>query len=295
MRVVLTGASGQLGPYVLETLRAAGHETWAWVGRQKLGSFGETDRAVDVTDPSAVDQALAEADPAVVIHTAAVSTIDGVRRDVRAAWETNVSATARLAEWCDRRGRRLIYTSTDLVFDGTPLTFRENSRPNPLMEYGRTKRAGELAVLGTAAGLVARMTLMYGPARGLRPTGFDRVVAGLRRGEVQTFFDDEFRTPLDLLTSAEILTRLVTSDLTGILHVAGAVRLSRFELACEFARALGLELGSFRANRQADVAFDEPRPADVSLDTTRLAALFPDLRRDSVFDAVRRMMPLGSF
>ena len=110
----------------------------------------------------------------------------------------------------------------------------------------------------------------------------DSMAEQLRRGEAQTFFEDEFRTPLDYATASSILCRFVESEPTGILHVGGRERMSRFELARRSAFLLGLDPDLIRANRQSDMAFAEQRPADVSLDTTRLAVLFPDLRRPSI-------------
>ena len=285
MRVVLTGASGQLGAYALGRLVAAGHVVKAWAGRGG-GS-------VDLTDPSAVAKALDEDDPDAVVHTAAMSAADDVRRDPRAGWEVNVSATARLAEWCDGRGRTLVYTSTDLVFDGSRAMSSEADRPSPVLEYGRTKRAGELAVLGSSRGIVARVSLLYGPARGGRVSYFDKTVAAVRRGEPQSFFEDEYRTPLDLWTAGDALARLVGIDFTGLVHVGGTERMSRYDLARRFTHSVGLDSRLILPSRRSEAVFPEPRPVDVSLDTARLETLLPGLNRTSVEDATARMVGTG--
>jgi dTDP-4-dehydrorhamnose reductase len=205
----------------------------------------------------------------------------------------NVVATARLAGWCARAGRKLVYTSTDLVFDGSRGPYREGDPAVPVMEYGRTKLGGEAEARKAPGAVVARLSLMYGPAQGGRVSYFDRTVAALRRGEPQTFFEDEFRTPLDYPTAAETLARLAESQFEGLIHIGGLERLSRYGLARRIASALGFEPDLIRANRQCDVTFPEPRPADVSLDTSRLAVLFPDLRRPSVEQAVAALTRAG--
>ncbi len=153
----------------------------------------------------------------------------------------------------------------------------------------RTKLDAESAVLAIPAGLVLRLSLLFGPGRGGRPTYLDRTVAAWRHGEAQAFFEDEYRTPLDLLTAAEAIVSLLESDATGIVHLAGRERLSRFELARRVALTLGIDTALVLANRQADVPSPEPRPADVSLDTTRLAALLPDLERPTIEGATARL------
>ena len=127
---------------------------------------------------------------------------------------------------------------------------------------------------------------MFGPSRSGRGSYFDKTIAALRRGEPQTLFEDEFRTPLFLGAAAEALVRLVESEVSGLLHVAGAERVSRYDLIRRIASALGVDPALVRANRQADIQFAEPRPVDVSLDTTRLASLLPDFKRPSIEEAI---------
>jgi dTDP-4-dehydrorhamnose reductase len=286
MRVLLTGASGQLGAYLVDRLVAAGHDLVAWSGTASGHRGGVPLVSVDLANPGATGHALAAADPGVILHTAAVSTAEAVRRDPARGRIVNVEATGQLAAWCARHGRRMVYTSTDLVFDGSRAWNREDDPTEPILAYGRTKRAAEPFVLAVPGGLVARVSLLFGPSRSGRASPFDRTMDALRRGEPQTLFADEFRTALDLATAAEILVLLAGSDVAGLLHVAGTQRVSRHGLILRAARALGLDPGLIRANLQGDVALAEPRPADVSLDTSRLAALFPDLRRPTIEEAV---------
>ncbi len=294
MRVVLTGSSGQLGAYLVDHLVASGHELRAWSGTETGTRGGCTLWPLDLADAGAIDRALAEADPEAIVHAAAISTPDAVRRDPARARVVNVEATARLADWCRRKDRRLVFTSTDLVFDGSGSWYREEDEARPIVAYGQTKRAAEVAVLDVPRGLVARLSLLYGPARGGRPTYFDRTIAGLRAGQPQTFFEDEFRSALDYATAAAILARLVASDATGLLHVAGRERVSRYELARRIAAAQGLDPNLVRANRQADAPLTEPRPADVSLDTGRLASLLPDLARPPIEEAVTGVLSVAT-
>ena len=286
MRIVLTGASGQLGDYLAGRLVASGHEVAAWSGAETGTRAGLRLRPIDLIDAAATEAALDKADPEAIIHAAALSTADAVRRDPVKARAINVEATARLAAWCARRDRRLVFVSTDLVFDGARSWSREDDPAEPILAYGRTKREAEPAVLAIPRGLVARLSLLFGPAREGRPTYFDRAVTALRTGQPQTFFEDEYRTPLDYATAAAILARLAESDATGLLHVAGRERVSRFELMSRSALALGLDPGLVRGNRQSDAGLTEPRPADVSLNTDQLAALLPDLARPLIEEAV---------
>ncbi len=287
MRVVLTGASGQLGAYLLEALIGAGHEVSAWSGRAVGERCGIKLRPVELTDKRALEAALASDDPEVVIHAGAISAAEAVRRDPERGRAVNVGATLRLADWCAERDRRLVFTSTDLVFDGSRPWWREDDPANPILEYGRTKRAAEPSVLAVPRGLVARVSLLYGFSRCGRDGFFDRAINALRSGEPQVFFNDEFRTPLDYASAAAVLVNLAGSDVTGVLHVGGRERVSRYDLMRRAAAALGHNTDLVRTNSRADVVLPEPRPADVSLDTSRLAQVWPEWEPPNIEQALR--------
>ena len=278
MRIVLTGAGGSLGRVMVTKLREAGHEVTAW--SRTLEPTAEVRvRAVELEDRAAIDRALDEADPEAVIHLAAIAWAEAARRDPERARTINTQATARVAAWCNRRLRRLLYTSTDMVFDGAGRWYKEDDTPLPATVYGQTKLAGEAAVLNSSRGLVARLALLYGRTSGHRIGFFDQAFDRLKKGEPQQFFEDEYRTPLLYEDAAGALIALLESDAQGVFHVAGRDRLSRFELMRRVARNSGVDESLVRAGKLADAEFSEPRPADLSLDTTRLQVMFPSLQR----------------
>lgn len=285
MRVLLTGGSGQLGSYLVDRLRTAGHDLTAWSGTSLGERAGVVLRPVNLADPAMLDRALSEADPDLILHAAALSSLASVRLDPDGGQAVNVRATERLAAWCGRQGRRLVYTSTDLVFDGSRSWNREDDPAEPILAYGRTKLQAEPAVLATPIGLVARLSLLFGPSRTGRPSYFDHTLEGLRRGQPQTLLEDEFRTPLHYANAADLLVRLAESSATGLVHVGGPERVSRWELIRRVAARLGLDPGLVLANRRADLNLPETRPADVSLDTQRLARFLPDTPRLTIEEA----------
>jgi dTDP-4-dehydrorhamnose reductase len=283
MRIVVTGASGRLGSEVVDRLTRDGHhEVLGWSGPPR-GTSGEPSlRPVDLGDELALAEALEEADPEAVIHTGALSSAEAVRRDPPRAHAVNVEATRRLAAWASARERRLIFTSTDLVFDGSKSWNREDDPARPILAYGRSKLDAESHVLRVPRGLVARLSLLFGRTRSGIPDFFALALDALGRGESRSFFEDEFRTPLHYRLAADILARLVESDAVGIVHVGGRERLSRFELLRRAAMASGIDPVLVRPGRQADADLPEPRPADASLDTSRLAGLLPSLERPAI-------------
>jgi dTDP-4-dehydrorhamnose reductase len=288
MPIVVTGATGQLGHYVVDELLTAGvDDVIPWGRSPAPARWGVPAAAVELTNERSVVSALDQADPEVIIHAAAMSSAEAVHLDPRAGWADNVEATRILAGWCRHRGRRLLLTSTDLVFDGERGWYREVDPPTPIMAYGRTKAAAEEVVRELPGGLVIRISLLFGPSRSGRESFYDRSVRELRAGRPQAFFEDEFRTPLHYATAACILVRLTKSQARGVIHVGGTERLSRYGLMSRAAVSLGIDPGLIRSNRRAEVVLPEPRPADVSLDTTLLGTLLPGLERPAVDAAIR--------
>ena len=277
MRIVVTGASGQLGRYLIAGLKDGPHEIVAWGGTFQGSIEGHPVRSVELTDHSAVAQALEHAEPDVVVHTAAVSSAETARRDAGRTAAVNVGATEFLAQWAAARDRRLVYTSTDLVFDGSSSWYREEDSPRPIMVYGQTKHAAEQFVLAMPKGVVARLSLLFGPSRSGKQGYFDRTLAALKSGMPQAFFTDELRTPLHYAVAAKVLIRLAGSETRGLIHVGGLERLSRYELMRRIAAVLRIDPFLVEPNVRADVPLPEPRPADVSLNSSRLLALFPEL------------------
>ncbi len=287
MRILVTGASGQLGAFLLDELIKTDHAPIAWSGTTTVHRGPVAIRPVDLADPAALAAALDAADPDAILHAGAISQSAAVHRDPHRAEAVNVDATRQIADWSARNNRRLVFTSTDLVFDGNRGMYREDDPAEPVLAYGRTKRRAEGVVTALPLGLVARLSLLYGPKRGDRDSFFDRSIASIRTGVPQSFFADEFRTPLDYPTAARALVLLAADPrATGLLHLGGPERMSRHDLMRRAAIALGLDPSLVVANLRSDALMAEPRPADVSLDTTRLAALLPDLSRPTVEAAV---------
>jgi dTDP-4-dehydrorhamnose reductase len=277
MRILVTGASGQLGGYFLRRLQGSDLTVAAWSGSRRGELFGSVLHPVDLGDADAVRAAFRAARPDLLFHAAAQARIADCYHDPDLAYRINTSGSALLAELASAAGARLLLVSTDLVFDGEHGGYREEDAPSPLSVYGRSKADAEGAVLAAPHTVVARVSLLYGPSVVGRPSFFDEQVAALRAGRPVTLFADEWRTPLALSTAAEALLALARSDFTGLLHLGGPERLSRLEMGQRLADFLGVSSSAIVAVKRADIPSPEPRPRDTSLDSSRWRSLFPGL------------------
>ena len=139
MRVLIAGAAGMLGQDVVGAAERRGHEVAA-----------ATRKALDITDPTAIDRVVAEVRPEAVIDCAAWSDVDGAEDDERGAMAINDSGAGLLAAGAARAGASILYPSSDYVFDGTKRTpYLEDDMPEPVNAYGRSKLGGEVRLLGS--------------------------------------------------------------------------------------------------------------------------------------------------
>lgn len=277
MQYLITGASGQLGSYLLRELENPSAAT-AWSGRGQGKPSGHSLRPVDLADQDSVVAAYRDANPQIVVHSAAISTVGGCYEDPERAQAVNENGTRLLTELAAESHARFVFVSTDLVFDGEQAPYAESDKPSPLSRYGQTKAAAEAHVLAIPRSSVVRVSLLFGPAINGRPTFFDRQLESIRQQTRWTLFADEWRTPLSVSVAAAGILAVATSDHAGILHMGGPERLTRLEMSHRVASYFGLDGTTLVSGKRADVAAPEPRPRDVSLDSSHWQRQFPNAR-----------------
>ncbi len=227
MRLLLTGASGQLGGYLLQALAGGPDEVIAWSGSRGGTLLGHPLQPVDLADPAAVADNFAEARPDIVLHAGAWARVADCFRAPEQARRVNIDGTATLCALAEQTGVRVVFVSTDMVFDGEQAPYREEDVPAPLSVYGRTKADAETVVRQRPENVVVRLSLLVGPSVVGRPSYYDEQLQTLRQGQPLKLFVDEWRTPLALADAARALLAIARSDVRGVLHVGGPERLSR--------------------------------------------------------------------
>jgi len=278
-RWLITGASGQLGGHVLVQVARSVEPAalLALAGHGPVPDVGAQVERADLADAERLRHLARDWRPTHVIHMGAMTAVQACYEQPRLAEAVNVHATAALVEAAAAARARLVYVSTDMVFDGSAAPYAEDDEPRPLSRYGRTKHAAEQPVLEYERGLVVRVPLMYGYPVTSRETTFVRQMRALRERSALRLFTDEFRTPVALSDAARALIGLAGSEATGVLHISGPERLSRYELIERCAQYLGIDRPNLVVASRCDIGAPEPRPADLSLDGSRLASLFPAL------------------
>lgn len=225
---MLTGAAGQIGSELSEALRHAGHETQAF-RREEL----------DITDPGAVERAVAALDPHLVVNAAAYTDVDECEKDREGAYRGNALGPRNLAVSCERHGCRLLQISTNYVFGGgNELPYEPFDSPCPISVYGATKLAGEEYVKDLCSRwYIVRTAGVYG-----RGHNFVRTMLRVAdEHETLKVKDDEYICPTYARDFAQSLVELLREEMYGVYHLTNSGSCSWYEFAKEIFDLAGVE------------------------------------------------------
>jgi len=263
-RLLITGASGFLG----EVLCRLAVDHWSVFGsfrRNPVSIAGVVPVQADLTDAAALSDVILRLRPSAVIHAAAESQVAECQAHPHRTRVINVHVPARLAGICAEAGIAYLFTSSDLVFDGRQAPYDERSRPNPVCEYARQKVAAEAAVLKRhPASLVCRLPLMFGLSPNAPRHFTVQMLRAIHAQRPLDLFVDEFRTPVDTFSAAEGILKVLGAT-SGLLHLGGRERVSRYDLGRRMARHMKVSPHRIRPVTIKGQRLSVPRAPDCSL------------------------------
>jgi dTDP-4-dehydrorhamnose reductase len=257
----ITGSGGLIGNYLVQT---APYYLPSWRVR------GLTRAELDLTDFPAVRQAFHKDSPQLVIHCAALANTPACEKNPALARKLNVEVTAALAELA--ADIPFIFFSTDLVFDGLAGNYDESAAVNPLSVYAQTKVEAERAVLANPGHTVLRTSLNFGKSLTGDRAFNEQMRRAIDGGETLQLFTDEFRCPIPAIETARVAWELATQNKTGLYHVAGAERLSRWGIGELLAKHWNCGEPQMRASSLKDF-HGLPRSPDTSLNCDKVQKL----------------------
>ena len=276
MRILVTGASGQLGSAIVARFA-------------DCDVVPHTSRSLNVADPIAVRDAVAGARPQVIVNCAAYNNVDGAEDHPAEALAVNAFALRSLARAAETHGATLVHYGSDFIFDGMSTEpYDEDAPPAPRSTYAQSKLLGERFALEAPQAYVLRVESLFGTLRQFtgRRGSMDGILAGLEEGRDVPVFTDRTISPGYVVDIADATRHLIDAGAApGVYHCAnrGATRWT--EVAEELARLLGVEPRLRRVSSDA-AALKAVRPAYSALSTRKLAAAgfeMPEWR-----DALRR-------
>jgi dTDP-4-dehydrorhamnose reductase len=262
MRILLTGAAGQLGSALVAHLRGRGHHV-----------VGSTRAELNITRHENVVRALAQVRPDVIVNCAAYNDVDGAEDAAATTLDVNAFAVRSLARAAREHDAVLVHFSTDFVFEGEPdrtTPYSEDDRPNPQSVYGSSKLLGEWFAAGAPRHYVFRVESLFGGPTSR--SSVDRIVAALAAGREARVFVDRVISPSYVQDVAEATeAALARSIPSGVYHCVNSGHTTWYELGREVARAGGYDERLLVPVKVADVPLRASRPQYSALDNGKLA------------------------
>ena len=262
MKIVIIGSKGQLGMDCCNILS------------DENETVGCDIPNIDIADGASVDSYIDEKQPDAIINCAAYTAVDNCEKETELSWKVNAEGPANLARAAARHQARLIHISTDYVFDGKrtpPNSYREEDRTNPLSQYGRSKLAGEEAVITHAPDHIILRTAWLYSAYG---KNFLKTMLRLALADSQRelkVVNDQHGSLTWSYTLALQIQKLLAADIQGIVHATSEGHSTWYEAARYFLDAMQVEY-SMRPCTTAEYPTPAHRPANSILENTKLKA-----------------------
>ncbi len=268
-KILITGATGLLGVDLMAVLK------------QDYRAMGVSTANFDIQNYDEIASFLDRMKPEVVLHAAAWAEVDGCEEQKEKAFAVNAIGTKNIATVCKNIGAKLIYYSTDYVFDGTKgSAYTEDDKTNPINNYGRSKLEGEqhvLDILDDAA--IMRISWLYGTAKDCFVTGVIHAALTQHRAklknepyEVLKVVDDQFSCPTWTVDIADQTKVIIEKKVSGIIHAASLGLVSKYSLSENIFEELSWDI-EMEPVKRSDVPMKAHRPERTDLENKRLNEL----------------------
>lgn len=242
MTVLVIGGSGFIGSHILAVAAAHRNVVGTFLSNQRQATGGKWE-LLDVRDAASVKKVITSVAPDIVIQVCGTKSIEYCDAEPEEAHRVHAEGTRHVVDACQQLGARLVYISTDCVFDGQKSSYSEQDPVCPFNVYGRVKQIGEQIVLNSGLeAMVIRASLLFGWRQAGQATNFVLLVlTALAASRPMPAAINLFNTPLEIAPAAGAMTQLALGQARGIFHIGGHDRISRYDFAVATAEIFGLD------------------------------------------------------
>lgn len=248
-KILITGASGYVGSNLRKYLKAKEYNVYGLTSKE---AQEEKIYRMDITNPQNLFNILNDIKPDIIIHTAALSSLNECEKNPELAMKINVETTRNLIDAIRNINAdiKFVFMSSDYVFDGERGNYKEDDEVNPQTFYGKTKMLSENDIKKYLENyIICRTASIYGRGGNF----FDLVLGSLEQNNSIEVLDNVFYTPTYIDYLLDSLRELIEIDYKGVIHVAGSERLSRYDFALKMAEVLGKDKAIIRPVKQIAV------------------------------------------
>jgi len=266
MKILIIGASGLVGSHLLQACQSRG---WDVLGTYH--TFAQPGLIpLKLTDSDEVRSLIQKSQPDVVFLPAFRSHVDYCEQNPEETYQINVVGSLTVARAVGNVGAKLVFYSSDYVFNGNAGPYRETDEPDPICVYGRQKLEVEQKIAELLDNyLILRITVVYGYEAQAK-NFVVRLITNLKNGQTMKVPQDQVGSPTLVDDIAEASCRLVEAGATGIFHVAGPDLMNRYQFAMEVAKVFGLSTENIVPVMTSDLGQVAPRPLNAGMKCDRL-------------------------
>jgi dTDP-4-dehydrorhamnose reductase len=269
-KVLVTGASGLLGSKIIKLFKS----DYEMVGTFNLHPFelaGVETVFMDITNPSQTIEIILRHSPDLVIHAAAYRDLDHCEQHPGAAWKVNVDGTRNVVNGCNEAGSKLVFISTDMVFNEKPEgMYQESSELNPMNYYGKSKVEAEKITMTNDQNVVARISLLYGwHILNFRSDFVGWVIDNVKNEQTVKLFTDQYRNVTFTDHVAEAIIDIFNKSKSGIYHIAGNECINRFEFGQKICKVFELNEQYIKPVESEDSGWVAKRPKRCCMDVSK--------------------------
>ena len=269
-RVLITGGSGLLGSNTARML-SNDFEVYATYNTHPSQISGCRFLFLNITDKDQVVSVAREIKPSLIIHASGLINVDFCETNEDDAWAINVYGTENVAIASQEFDAKLVYVSTDSVFDGRKGSYTEEDMPNPLSIYAKSKFEGEKRAQQMAPNSIIVRTAFYGWSLYEKPSLAEWVLNSLREGKSPRMWTDVYFSPIYVGSLIEVMISMFRNDLRGIYHVGGSESCSKYSFGRMIASVFGFDADIIEPTSIDEAQLKAPRPRNLSLNTSKVS------------------------
>jgi dTDP-4-dehydrorhamnose reductase len=271
-KILITGAFGLVGKYILPILQTD-YSVYATSHLSSVNSLHIT--IADLSNKKTAEELLNKIRPNIVINLAAMTDVDTCETQRELAKRVNCDFVSILADYLRLNEAFLLHVSTDYIFSGEKGNYKENDTPIPINWYGQTKLCAEKEIITKVPKerwCIARTSSVFG-FHAHKQTFPLYIIDRLKQGEKVRAIEDQYTNPTYGKDLAEMIREVIKRRIPGIIHLAGASRLSRYQQAEMITKVFKFDIDLVQRIKLEDMHYSAKRPQDSSLDITEAAEL----------------------
>ncbi len=271
MKFLVTGTTGLVGRQVVHDLLETGADVYS--AYHEINPEAGIATQMDLTTHEKISETIIRIKPDSIIHLAALTDVDYCEKEKDLAMKINAKATEIISKQAAKQKAFFVYVSTDYVFDGENGMKKETDTPNPVNFYGKSKLEGEKSIMNLASSwCIARTSTPYG-IHPKKKSFLSFVTEQLKNNNEIKVMVDQFTSPTYVPNLSRMLIEIAKRQIVGIIHVAGATRISRYELAKLVADKLNLHKKLLKRVTLKEMNWKAKRPKDSSLDVSKAISI----------------------